>query len=50
MVATVEDDGRGFDPTSAEEGPGLGLAAMRERVESAGGRLASWSVPGTTGC
>jgi two-component system sensor histidine kinase UhpB len=46
IVATVEDDGRGFDPESAEEGPGLGLAAMRERTESAGGRLAIWSVPG----
>jgi signal transduction histidine kinase len=46
MVASVEDDGRGFDPASAEEGPGLGLAGMRERTESAGGRLAIWSVPG----
>jgi len=46
MVASVEDDGRGFDPASAEEGPGLGLASMRERTESAGGRLAIWSVPG----
>lgn len=46
IVATVEDDGRGFDPGTAEEGPGLGIAAMRERTESAGGRLAIWSAPG----
>jgi signal transduction histidine kinase len=44
----VHDNGRGFDP---EQGlrvrPGhLGLAAMRERVEIAGGRLSLESQPG----
>jgi two-component system, NarL family, sensor histidine kinase UhpB len=46
LVATVEDDGRGFDPVVAEDGPGLGIAGMRERTESAGGRISIWSSPG----
>lgn len=40
LVATVEDDGRGFDPTtSIQKGRGLGLVGMRERARNAGGRL-----------
>lgn len=46
VVAIVEDDGRGFEPESAQQGLGLGLAAMRERAESAGGRMSIWSAPG----
>jgi signal transduction histidine kinase len=33
----VRDDGKGFDPEAA--GRGLGLASMRERADSVGGRL-----------
>jgi signal transduction histidine kinase len=33
----VRDDGKGFDPDAA--GRGLGLASMRERADSVGGRL-----------
>jgi signal transduction histidine kinase len=38
VVATVEDDGRGFDPRSVADGR-LGLAGMRERAALFGGRL-----------
>ena len=37
VTATVEDDGRGFDPEAAHEG--FGLLGMRERVALAGGEL-----------
>ena len=39
MVASVEDDGTGFDPStrSREAFPRFGLAIMRERAESIGG-------------
>jgi signal transduction histidine kinase len=40
----VEDDGRGFDPSSCRSG--LGLVGMRERVELTGGRLEVRSRPG----
>lgn len=41
IVLTVSDDGHGFDPTvaSCEEGHGLGLLGMRERLGMIGGRL-----------
>ena len=49
---TIEDDGVGFDPSTATrsmEG-GFGLASMRERVEQVGGRIAVHTAPneGTT--
>jgi signal transduction histidine kinase len=45
VVAVVEDDGSGFDPTWV--GPeSLGLAGMRERLSLAGGRLQVESAPG----
>jgi signal transduction histidine kinase len=44
-TAVIEDDGRGFDPTSLREG-GLGLLGMRERVELHDGRLTIESAPG----
>ena len=48
VVAEVVDDGRGFDPSST--GVGIGLSAMRERVEALGGEFAVQSSPseGTT--
>jgi signal transduction histidine kinase len=39
----VRDDGRGFEPRPTS---GVGLATMRERVESVGGTLSVTSVPG----
>lgn len=36
----VTDDGRGFDPSDAEAGRGIGLSNMRHRAESLGGELA----------
>ncbi len=41
MVAAVEDDGRGFDPTREETTgwPHFGLTAMRERAAGIGGRI-----------
>ncbi|QZY30306.1 PAS domain-containing sensor histidine kinase [Nocardioides coralli] len=47
LVATVADDGRGFDPRGEPDLPGhLGLPAMRDRAMVAGGRLEVDSRPG----
>jgi len=46
VVAVVEDDGSGFDP-SATRVDALGLAGMRERVSLAGGRLQVESTLGS---
>lgn len=47
VVATVEDDGRGFDPDAHPPDAGrLGLLGMRERVELVGGVLTVESAPG----
>src|SRR5215471_5175441 len=35
----VSDEGTGFDPTSIETNPGLGLLSMEERLHSLGGEL-----------
>lgn len=46
---SVEDDGRGFDPSSlpaADDRPHIGLAGMRERLELLGGTLDIDSAPG----
>ena len=40
----VRDDGKGFEPDVA--GRGLGLASMRERADSVGGRLTVHTRPG----
>jgi signal transduction histidine kinase len=45
VVAVVEDDGSGFDPTGTRE-DALGLAGMRERVALVGGRLLVESASG----
>ena len=42
----VEDDGQGFDPSVTDQGDGLGLRGMRERVARIGGRLTVDSQPG----
>jgi len=50
LSISVEDDGQGFDVTAAleraSEGRHLGLAGMKERVESMGGSIAITSMPG----
>lgn len=48
IVATVGDDGLGFDPALPGRGefPRFGLAAMRERAESIGGQVRLDSSPG----
>jgi signal transduction histidine kinase len=50
VVLEVSDDGVGFDPAAEAAARRLGLASMRERARSAGGRLAVTSRPsaGTT--
>lgn len=47
-VLTIEDDGVGFETSGARDGrrDRFGLVAMRERVETAGGRFLVASVPG----
>jgi signal transduction histidine kinase len=45
ILASVSDDGRGFDPTS-EKGPGLGLIGIEERVRELDGSVRVSSSPG----
>ena len=42
---TIEDDGRGFDPSVPTRG--FGLISMRERARAVGGDLRLASEPGT---
>ena len=46
VVAVVEDDGAGFDPSDTRA-DAIGLAGMSERVSLAGGRLQVESSPGS---
>lgn len=48
LVASVQDNGRGFDPAVAR-GDGVGLSSMRERAELLGGRVTITSEQGS-GC
>ena len=46
LVIQIEDRGRGFNPEQVAENPeSIGLAGMRERVESLGGTLKIVSSP-----
>ncbi|MDX8480731.1 sensor histidine kinase [Mesorhizobium sp. VK24D] len=45
LVVEVQDTGPGFDPVRSE---GLGLAGLRERIESIGGQFETLSGPGGT--
>lgn len=49
LLVRIADDGPGFDP-EAGPGCGLGLAGMRERVESIGGEFRIDSAPGKGVC
>ena len=44
ILLEVSDDGRGFDMASVRTG--VGLSAMRERIEGVGGMFAVYSRPG----
>ena len=44
ILVEVSDDGRGFDMASVRAG--VGLSAMRERIEGVGGTLAIYGQPG----
>lgn len=46
----VSDEGTGFDPTSIETNPGLGLLSMEERLHSLGGELFIHARPGAGTC
>jgi signal transduction histidine kinase len=46
IMLTVEDQGRGFDPSVIEGKRGLGLISMKERVTAAGGFLTIEARPG----
>jgi signal transduction histidine kinase/HAMP domain-containing protein len=42
----VADNGKGFEPDAVEDGAGMGLVSMRERMEKLGGTLTILSAPG----
>ena len=46
LLATIEDDGAGFEPKCARHTPGIGLASMRERVQYVQGEFTIQSAPG----
>ncbi len=49
IVMVIEDDGVGFDVARKIQGPAFGLSAMRERIESLGGRIQLESRPARAG-
>ncbi|HXW13382.1 MAG TPA: chemotaxis protein CheB [Terriglobia bacterium] len=46
MGMVIQDFGRGFDPSAARSGHGLGLVSMKERVRLVKGKLSVNSKPG----
>jgi two-component system NarL family sensor kinase len=48
VTLMLEDDGRGFDPAAAA--PGIGLANIRRRIQSLGGKLEIRSSAGAGTC
>jgi len=46
FTLAVTDDGVGFDPTRVPPSAGRGMATMRERAQSAGGRFEVAAAPG----
>ncbi len=46
FMLSIHDDGRGFDPASAEQGKGLGLRNIRQRAALHKGELTITSAPG----
>ena len=49
LVLKIEDDGAGFDATRLKHRSGFGLKAMRDRIESLGGRFHVESRPAKFG-
>jgi signal transduction histidine kinase len=49
IAMIIEDDGVGFDVARKTAGPAFGLSAMRERIESLGGRIQLESRPSRAG-
>lgn len=45
IVATVRDDGRGFDPKGPDAKAGFGIVGLRERATALGGKLTIESAP-----
>jgi signal transduction histidine kinase len=43
---SVEDDGRGFEPSELSESAGYGMTSMRERAEALPGRFSVDAAPG----
>src|SRR5260370_36951075 len=50
LLVEIGDDGQGFDLAQTHERPdtygGMGLSNVRERINSLGGIMAVWSLPG----
>lgn len=46
IKVTVDDDGRGFDPAIIDQGGGMGLKVIRDRVEMMGGKIEIDSIIG----
>src|SRR5882724_11515553 len=46
VLVTVEDDGKGFDPSPSQGSPGIGLSNIRSRVNYFNGKMDIESKPG----